>query len=165
VTSYLLSWLRRKFGSADLASFESLHPHDWMVWEAGPWHPPEQAGATLVASGPVPAPPGSGESLAIAIPRQARRPYVTLGRGPENDVVVDDATLSRVHLVLMRPAGGGWTVRDAGSSNGTLLDGHRLAAGVPEPLASGARLQAGSVHLTFLGPADLLRRLAAPTGR
>ncbi len=114
-------------------------------------------------SGPRADPRGPGESLAIAVPRQSRsRPYATLGRGPENDIVVDDATLSRVHLVLMRSPAGGWTVRDAGSSNGTLLDGRRLAAGQPEPLPSGARLQAGSVHLTFLGPADLLGRLADP---
>jgi len=160
VTSYLFSWLREKFAACEPAAFERLHPHDWLVWEAGRWHPPGRDGRTL-ASGAI-APPGSGESLAIALRSDPRRPHLTLGRGAENDIVVDDATLSRVHLVLMCPEGGGWTVRDAGSSNGTRLEGALLGAGKPEPLASGSRLQAGSVHFTFLDSAALLERLKAP---
>jgi len=165
VTSYLLSWLRSKFGTSDLETFARLHPNDWLLWEAGPWHPPERTGLTLLAAGPGAPPKGAGESLAIALRHNPRRPYVTVGRGPENDVVVDDATLSRVHLVLMRLEAGGWSVRDAGSSNGTRLDGRALEAGTPAPLPSGARLEAGSVHLTFLEPADFLRRLKALPGK
>jgi len=163
VTSYLFSWLRSKFGGSDEEAFRRLHPHDWLVWEAGPWHPPEKAGHTLLGLGAAPAPKGAGESLAIALRPNPRRPYLTLGRGPENDVVIDDATLSRVHLVLMRPDEGAWTVRDAGSSNGSRLDGRALEAGKPEPLPSGARIEAGSVHLTFLDSRGLLERLRAPT--
>jgi len=159
VTSYLLSWLRAKFAASDEDSFRRLHPHDWLVWEAGPWHPPERTGRTLLGPATVPPPKGAGESLAIALRPNPRRPYLTLGRGPENDVVVDDATLSRVHLVLMRQEVGGWTVRDAGSSNGTRLEGRAIAAGRPEPLPSRARLEAGSVHLTFLDSGALLARL------
>jgi hypothetical protein len=164
LTSYLLSWLRKRFAGEELAAFEKLHPHDWLVWEAGEWHPPERAGHTLLAAaGPVrPAGKGAGEALAIALPRNQRRPYVTVGRGPENDVVIDDAIFSRVHLVLMRADDGGWTVRDAGSSNGSRLGDRRLEAGKPEPLARGARLEAGGVRLSFHDPADLLRRLKAP---
>jgi hypothetical protein len=170
VTSYLLSWLRKRFATTDMAAFEKLHPHDWLVWEPGAWHPPERAGHTLVAGAQGPWPPAAGaaatgaagEALAIALARQGRRPYVTLGRGPENDLVIDDATLSRVHLVLMRAADGTWTVRDAGSSNGSRLAGQRLEPGKPLPLPPGTRLEAGEVRLTFHDPADLLRRLQAP---
>jgi pSer/pThr/pTyr-binding forkhead associated (FHA) protein len=166
VTSYLLSWLRKRFAGSDLATFEKLHPHDWLVWEPGAWHPPERSGHTLVAGAAVARPPGAGagagEALAVALSRDGRRPYVTLGRGPENDVVIDDATLSRVHLVLMRAADGSWTLRDAGSSNGSRLAGQRLEPGKPLPLPTGTRIEAGSVRLTFHGPADLLRRLQAP---
>jgi len=158
VTSYLFSWLKEKFGALDLAAFERSHPYHWLVWEAGQWHPPERSGQTLIASAAL-EPPGPGESLAIAMRPDARRPYLTMGRGAENDIVVDDATLSRVHLMLMRTEGGGWTVRDAGSSNGTRLEGALLGVGKPEALKSGARLQAGSVHFTYLEPRDLLERL------
>ena len=159
MTSYLLSWLRAKFGASDVEPFERLHPHDWLVWEAGPWYPPERATGTLVGSGETQGAPGAGEPIVIALQRDSRRPYVTIGRGKENDVAVDDATLSRVHLVLMRPESGGWTVRDAGSSNGTYLEGRLLETGKPALLASGTHLQAGSVRLTFLESRDLLLRL------
>jgi len=165
VTSYLLSWLRSKFGASDLETFERLHPYDWLLWEAGPWHPPERTGLTLLAAGPGAPPKGTGESLAIALRANPRRPHITIGRGQENDVVVDDATLSRVHLVLMRLESGGWSVRDAGSSNGTRLNGRALEVGTPAPLPSGARLEAGSVHLTFLSSADFLQRLKGPLGQ
>jgi hypothetical protein len=159
VTSYLLSWLRKKFSGADAAEFQRLHPHDWLVWEAGEWHPPERAGHTVLADPGAREPPRAGEALAIALPQDPRRPYVTLGRGPENDVVVDDATLSRLHVVLMRADDGTWTVRDAGSSNGTRLEGRRLDPGKPEPLPVGSLLEAGSVRLTLHSSPDLLRRL------
>jgi len=159
VTSYLLSWLRKKFSGAEPAEFQRLHPHDWLVWEAGEWHPPERAGHTVLADPGPPEPPGKGEALAIALPQDPRRPYVTLGRGPENDVVVDDATLSRLHVVLMRAEDGTWTARDAGSSNGTRLEGRRLDPGKPEPLPVGSLLEAGSVRLTLLTSMALLQRL------
>ena len=161
MTSYLLSWLRKRFSGAEAAEFQRLHPHDWLVWEAGDWHPPESAGHTMLADPGSTRPPAAGEALAIALQQDPRRPYVTVGRGPENDVVVDDATLSRLHVVLMRADDGSWTVRDAGSSNGTRLDGRRLEPGKPEPLPPGSLLQAGSVRFTLHGSADLLRRLRA----
>ena len=164
MTSFLLSWLRRRYAASALADFEKAHPHDWLVWEPGTWHPPERAGHTLVgtAAAPDAAPPAAGEALAMALPREGRSPYVTLGRGPESDLVIDDATLSRVHLVFMRGADGTWTVRDAGSSNGSRIAGQRLDPGRPVPVPPGTALVAGGVSLTFHAPADLLRRLQAP---
>jgi pSer/pThr/pTyr-binding forkhead associated (FHA) protein len=141
VTSYLLSFLRRKYAAAEAAAFERLHPHDWLVWEA--------EGAPGGAD---------GEALAIALSRNPRRPYLALGHGPECDIVLDDATLSRVHLVLVRVGPSDWALRNADGSAGTSLNGLRLGGGEPLPLASGDRIRAGDVRLTFLAGADLLRR-------
>lgn len=47
---------------------------------------------------------------------------LTLGRGDDNGLVVRDARASRRHAAI-RAAGGGWVVEDAGSSNGTYVDG------------------------------------------
>ena len=163
MTSFLLSWLRKRFAATTLADFEKIHPHDWLVWEPGAWRPPARAGHTLVAAAePLRAGAAAGEALAMALARDGRRPYVTLGRGAENELVIDDATLSRVHLVLMRAPDGTWTVRDAGSSNGSRLEGQRLEPGKPLPLPPGSRLEAGGVRLTFHDPADLLRRIQSP---
>jgi pSer/pThr/pTyr-binding forkhead associated (FHA) protein len=140
VTSYLLSFLRRKFATVDGTTFERLHPHDWLVWEAE-------------------ALPGGGEeALAIALSRNPRRPYLALGHGPECDIVLDDASLSRVHLVLVRVGPRDWALRNADGSAGTRLNGRAIDGWEPRPLASGDRIRAGDVRLTFLAGADLLRR-------
>ncbi len=157
VKSFLLSWLARKYSTADLADFQREQPDDWLVWEAGPWRPPTAARETLVAS------PGarvvsSGESLVIALAAKDGGPAVRVGRAPENDVVVDDGTLSRRHLLLRRDGAGGWTIEDAGSSNGTTVNGHRLGR-APTRLEPGARIEAGAVRLSFYDGATLFLRL------
>lgn len=53
---------------------------------------------------------------------------LTLGRGEDNTLVVRDARASRRHAAI-RAEGGGWAVQDAGSSNGTYLDGVRVERG------------------------------------
>jgi ABC transport system ATP-binding/permease protein len=50
-----------------------------------------------------------------------------IGRDPTADVVVDDPRVSRRHATLeWGPEG--WVLRDAGSRNGTYLDGHRVSS-------------------------------------
>ena len=58
-----------------------------------------------------------------------------VGKAPENDLVLGDETVSRVHFEIVRDAKG-YLVRDLKSTNGTFLDG----AEVKE-----AYLRAGSV--------------------
>ncbi|MGR6963350.1 FHA domain-containing protein [Geodermatophilus sp. URMC 61] len=50
---------------------------------------------------------------------------ITVGRLADNDVVIDDLLVSRHHAVLER-VGGRWHIRDAGSANGTYLNGQRV---------------------------------------
>lgn len=45
-----------------------------------------------------------------------------IGRAPEADIVLDDATVSRRHAELVWRSGA-WIVHDFGSRNGTLLNG------------------------------------------
>jgi hypothetical protein len=160
VRGYLISWLSKRTAGQTLEQFVAERPEAWLVWEAGPWRPTYRATETMEPSGER-APHGAGDSLAIALDPPSRRPYLSLGRGPDNELVLDDATLSRVHLLLTREAHG-WTVRDAGSTNGTALEGARLG---PDPVAleTGLRLVAGSVRLTFYDAAGLYLRLR--TGR
>lgn len=48
---------------------------------------------------------------------------VTIGRHPQNEVVISDPLSSRRHCIVER-AGNGWRVRDLNSSNGTRLNGN-----------------------------------------
>ena len=70
--------------------------------------------------------PGEGEALAV------RSPVATIGQGPQNDVVLEDDSVSRAHARL-EYVDGGWRLTDLGSINGTAIDGVRL-----EPQRPGA---------------------------
>jgi len=158
VRGYLISWLAKHSSGRNLEEFAAERPEDWLIWEAGPWRPTYQNKDTLEqGSEKLRSPHGADESLAIALEQGAKKPYVSLGRGPDNDIVIDDATLSRLHLLLQRE-GDHWTIRDAGSTNGTTVEGARLG---PDPveLHVGARILAGSVRLTFYDSGGLYLRL------
>lgn len=158
--AYLISWLTRQgLQAGDMASFERSHAGPWLVWEAGPWRPPSGDRSTR-ASSERRARESSGDALALLVaPRPGRELFdsVRVGRGPDNDLVVDDGTLSRAHL-LLRKRPEGWTLEDLRSSNGTHVDGAAVN-GAPVPLAPGAQIEAGSVRLTFYDAKGLYLRL------
>jgi hypothetical protein len=158
VKSYLISWLQRR-NPGDMQSFEQKHPGPWLVWEAGPWRPPPADRATLADTGGH-GRTSSGDALALEVsPRPGRAGFegIRLGRAPENDLVVDDGTLSRTHL-LLRCENGRWTIEDLRSSNGTLVDGTPVD-GKPVLIEAGTRIEAGSVRFTFYDAKGLYLRL------
>ena len=75
------------------------------------------------------------------------QPEISVGRGPDCVVFLEDPGLSRRHAVI-RSEGARLTVEDCGSHNGTFLDGRRLS-GI-EPLPHGALLRCGRALLTAL---------------
>jgi adenylate cyclase len=54
------------------------------------------------------------------------KPVITLGRGNANDLVLNDASVSRYHAVI-KLAGKGVSIADRGSTNGVLLNGRRIS--------------------------------------
>ena len=75
------------------------------------------------------------------------RPVMHIGRAPHNDVHLDDDTVSGSHATLTRRKSG-WVLTDHGSTNGTYVDGDRLAG--ERPLAGGAtELRFGGVKMVF----------------
>ncbi|HET9986952.1 MAG TPA: sigma 54-interacting transcriptional regulator [Kofleriaceae bacterium] len=70
---------------------------------------------------------------------------IRIGKAPENDLVLADETVSRVHFEIVRDAKG-YLVRDMKSTNGTFLD----SAEVKEAyLRAGSVIKAGEVELKF----------------
>ena len=106
--------------------------------------------------------------VTIAIPDRTPQPYrfpldtqlVTLGRGSENDIVIDCGSVSVRHAVMERLPGG-YVLRDLGSTNGTKLDGERKDV---IELRHGMVAQLGDVEFDFqlseeeraLMPADVM---------
>ncbi|HEU0029247.1 MAG TPA: sigma 54-interacting transcriptional regulator [Kofleriaceae bacterium] len=68
-----------------------------------------------------------------------------VGKAPDNDLVLVDETVSRVHFEIMRDAKG-YLVRDMKSTNGTFLDGAEVKEAY---LRAGSVIAAGSVELKF----------------
>ena len=69
-----------------------------------------------------------------------------VGRAAD-DVVLDDPTASRHHLTVS-PAEGGLLITDAGSANGTLVDGVRI--GDPVVVPPGGRIRLGESELVVV---------------
>ena len=85
---------------------------------------------------------------------------ITIGRAASSDVVLNDASVSKLHAWIRRAndtlGGTTATVTDSGSTNGTYVNGSPVdAETVPLPL--GARLRVGGVGLQFVD-ARLLHR-------
>ncbi|MCC6464232.1 MAG: FHA domain-containing protein [Planctomycetes bacterium] len=85
-----------------------------------------------------------GKRVEVAL---TQRP-VSLGRGEEADHRLPGKTASRIHAQVFQREGA-WHVEDLGSSNGTLVNGKRIAA--PTALKPGDEITIGEFKLTLEG--------------
>ncbi len=84
----------------------------------------------------------SGELVNIAVDR------FTIGREPQNTLVLADDLCSRHHAQIERVEDG-YQLTDLGSSNGTLLNGQRLVPQQSVPLEAGAQIKIGTAEWRF----------------
>jgi hypothetical protein len=106
----------------------------------------------------------SGSRLVVRRGPQPNQTYdlskdvLSLGRDITNDIVINDPEVSRHHCRLIRTPGG-ITIEDLGSTNGTFINGQRLAGS--RPLLNGDMVGLGeTVTLGFEGGA--VRAPSAP---
>ena len=76
----------------------------------------------------------------------------TIGRSPENDVVIDDSYVSRRHCAILVHAGNGYELHDIASKNGTYINGSRLAG--PTKLNPGDEIRMCDRQLVFMIKTD-----------
>lgn len=98
----------------------------------------ESAKATLTIQGG----PNSGQSVTLT------GKALTFGRRPDNDLVVDEASVSRRHALVIETAGG-YVVRDLNSTNGTFVNRERIADG-ERVLRHGDRIRIGGSQVVFI---------------
>jgi len=89
--------------------------------------------------------PKEGDSWKLEIDKEA----VSIGRAQGNDVTVADPNCSSRHAFI-ELAGGGFVIRDAGSKNGTFVNGRRVEC--PTVLSQGDEIALGSTTMTFDRP-------------
>jgi len=110
---------------------------------------------------------GGNEALIFPVRKVRENAFprgITVGRTRNNDVILEDASVSRFHAWFARAENEGpWQLCDAGSRNGTSVDAARLVPRKPWNLRDGAQLEVGRIHLTFLLPEGLFSLLRGPS--
>lgn len=99
--------------------------------------------------------------------RTGWRRRISVGRAPDNDIVIPHMSVSKVHahfhggtLVRLSPLHTAeLLLSDAGSANGTVVGGRRLLTGEAEPIFSGNKILFGEVSCEVLSAAALFTRL------
>lgn len=171
VRAYLLSLLvRQRLALKD--QFQRRYPHAWLVWEPGIWRvsasPAEQSmGTTRLPSGAAEDHPPQGDALCFELSTAGGNGHTVLrvGREPGSDIVINDTTVSREHLLLTADASARWLLTISPSSKTTFYAGRELAPGVELTLQPADRVRLGDVSLTFYDPPGFLERLQAEARR
>ncbi len=164
VRAYLLSLLARQYLAKGPQARDGF-PHSWLVWEPGSWIPAarpddESVGETVTPSASFPDRPQIGDALCFELGLRKPPPWtLRLGRMPDNDVRVNDMTVSRTHLVLTSGMGDDWRVRVADGAKGATYRGKPISPVDGVALDDGGELIVGGVALTFLAPTTLWRRV------
>lgn len=81
---------------------------------------------------------------------------MSIGRTKENDLMIDDASISKVHAALVLNPQKMLLVADTGSTNGTFINGERIAYGRSFPIGENEKVKFGTVEV-------FLRRVPKPT--
>jgi putative peptide zinc metalloprotease protein len=100
-------------------------------------------------------PPAAAARLLLVLPDGVRMPLqdtITIGRGDDVTIKLDDRTVSRMHCrIVTGPTGP--VIEDAGSRFGVVVSGAPLTG--PRPLVSGSEIKLGNVVLRVESEAPL----------
>lgn len=74
---------------------------------------------------------------------------LSVGRTAENDLAIDDHSISKIHASLVADPEGNLMVADTGSTNGTFINGERISYGKAYPVAEGNIVKFGLIDVVF----------------
>jgi hypothetical protein len=120
----------------------------------------------LAGKDPMVAPELNSEGEPIQIPPPIN---VSVGRLPENDIVLTNAPISKRHAVFSfawGPKQVGATLIDKGSRNGTFVKGRRLTPDKPVAVDFGDAIVLGDVAMSLIGAGalwEIIRQQDNPT--
>lgn len=160
VRAFLVSMLAmQRHGAKD--GFVRAFPHPWLIWEPGVWQP-AQPGAdraeTHGGAGSAYHPQSTGDALCFEL---AERRPLKVGRSKGCDIQINDATVSREHLLLEpEPYGAGWFATPTTTRSTTEINGLKLS-GASLPLRARDQFRLGDVVVTFVDPTAMCERMDA----
>jgi hypothetical protein len=74
---------------------------------------------------------------------------LSVGRGSDNDLFLNDKSVSKIHAALRMTREGTLLAADTGSTNGTFINGRRIGYGEARPLEDGDVVGFGDVEVRF----------------
>lgn len=72
---------------------------------------------------------------------------LNVGRASDNELTLNDASVSKIHAALLMTAEGSLLVADTGSTNGTFINGRRIAYGESRVIEDGDVIGFGDVEV------------------
>jgi hypothetical protein len=154
--------LRQLAQSLTRREFIEKHSHFFLVLNA---HGDSQKPMTSFATEVMPSREALLEArdlIVLPIVKSANSPFqahISLGRARNCDIVIRHPSVSKLHARFRHEAEGS-LLADAGSQNGTFVDGKRLLPNEAVPVAADSRLLFGSVPARYIDAGGLYTLLA-----
>jgi hypothetical protein len=136
-----------------------------LLFWAHPDHMPIDEVWAGTVSGHVMKEPRAGEPVVFELKKMPGKANafamgVTVGRIDTNDVVVDDASVSRFHAYFQKDVrSGDWNLVDAESKNGTWAGPLKLGPNERGRVTDGTKVRFGDVEMTFLTVEGLFAKI------
>ena len=89
--------------------------------------------------------PGGTREIPLIFKPGGRR--LNVGRASDNDLTINDTSVSKIHAALLMTAEGTLLVADTGSTNGTYLNGRRISYGESRLIEDGDVVGFGDVEV------------------
>ncbi len=80
------------------------------------------------------------------------KPYISIGRSKDNDIIIDDLSVSRKHAILEKDEAGKFYLTDLNSSNGTFVNNVRITE--KTPITTNDHILLGKATLVIEVPED-----------
>jgi len=125
-----------------------------------PRRPSGGANATMITGAPMAGAATRYGALRIRLPDGSTRDYaleqpsITVGRAGENQLVIDEISVSRRHARLTVESSR-LMLEDLGSANGTFIGSQRMAPNTPGLVPEDTPVRLGDVELRYVPPAPL----------
>ncbi|MBL9038891.1 MAG: FHA domain-containing protein [Archangium sp.] len=142
-----------------------------LIWEMPPNHEDDEGESWAVTDAGPKTKPSAREPLVMLVEKVpgTNNPFamgVTVGRVETNDIIVDDASVSRFHAYLqLDERVDGWFLTDADSNNGTWVDGVKVVVSTRVRLADGAVIRFGDAKLRFFMPDSVVKWVRQQGGK